>query len=370
MPLSGDDITYNNVSSQDNSADTSAPFDSTAYSQVPTSNGDTAQNASNIDDKPWLKQNSGHSANHATANTKNTGAIIALFVVIALFVILAVAVFLYIHGKDSGNGSSISGGYSSYSSSPESKKLREQQKNQIIQDEASDAYQAISNQDSKVSEALSTLMQNSGSSGSSTEVTQAQVDELKSETAKMPKTIGAFKKTKAYHKYSNVRKAYKEYQSKDNDYINAVNNFADSAIAYTKAVKNCNELHDWSSMGSDAAAYTNAKQKTITTCKAAAQDLANSKDGPIKDYSAATIKRMNDAQKQLDGIKALGSSDDIFGDETKFQKFEDLTNKLGKDLNPTTQIGDQNPVYKELMVDTKPDKALIKISTAMYSTDK
>ncbi|WEV58730.1 hypothetical protein OZX67_08020 [Bifidobacterium sp. ESL0728] len=365
IPVSGDDTSYNDISSTDKSADTSTPFDSADYSQASVDNGDASQNVDSTGDKPWLKQSNGrqggnkHGADAPAANVKNA------ILTVLIFAIAIVAVYIYFHDKDSGN----SDGYSSYSSSSESRKLTEQEKTQKITDEASDAYRAISNQDFKVIQALDPLMQNPGNGGSSTEVTQAQVDKLKSEMAKMSEQINAFKKTKSYHKYSSVRKAYKEYRTADKNYLDAVNNFADSSIAYSKAMKNCNELNDWSSMNNDAAAYAAAKQKTITTCKTSAQALASSKDGPIKDYSAATIKRMDDAQKQLNGIKALGSSDEIFGNQTKFQKFEDLTQRLGTNLNPTPQFGDQNPVYKELM-HGRPDKAMLKISSAIYDTDK
>ncbi|WEV73757.1 hypothetical protein OZX74_07635 [Bifidobacterium sp. ESL0798] len=368
IPVSGDDISYDDVSTPDTSPDTSTSFDSADYTQMPVGGSRAGKNAGGSSNKPRMKHGDPDAIDDQYGNKpvlSTANFVIALIAVVAVII----AAFVYFRGSDTDSGSNRTRDSYYSDSSKASRKLKDQQKKQAIVEEASNAYRAISDQDLKVTDALNTLTLNSGNSGASTEVTQEQVDELKSEIAKMSTPIDAFKKTQSYRKHSDVRKAYKEYTDKEKDYTNALNNFADSVIAYVKAEKSCNEANDWSTMNSDAATYANGKQKTITTCRTAAQGVADSKDGPIKQYAATTLKRMDDAQKQLDGIKGLGSADEIFGDETKFQSFEDKSRKLSDDLNPTKQFGNQNPIYKEL-TDARPSKAILKLNSAIFDADK
>jgi hypothetical protein len=327
---------------------------------------DESQSTDDADDKPWAGQETGpRKAQHSNDKPTSTGQPV---IIVAILVIIAmVGAGLWQHY----DGGRVIGHryYRSYNSDRQLREAENDRKTRDIRDEAITAYNAIFAHNTDVSEALSTIQNEAISYDKSSVVTQDQVDALKKETAGLSASVDDFTKTEAYRRYLSVRRAHQTYDEHNKKYIEKVNNFADSAIAYTKAAQNCDQVDEWTSMDMDATAYAKAKQQVITNCKAAAQGITDSHDEAIKQYAEKTITRMNDAQKELDGIKALGSADDIYDDETKYNTFDKLSSKLDKNLNIVQQSKEENPIYKDLL-DADPHKDMFEIQTTIYKKIK
>ncbi|WEV58731.1 hypothetical protein OZX67_08025 [Bifidobacterium sp. ESL0728] len=358
--------------------DTSSPFSSSDYDQqVPFSGSDkdnsyvngTEQRFADTTRNPSAKQGNRKHINSDQNSHKHgeaASAPVNKSLVVLLVVVVIIAGMVIFSHQSHHSSNSNSDDYSSYMDSRQ-KKLDEQKKKSDIVENASNVYtKEISDPESQVVEAVYPIIESVGINGESRTVNQADLDKLKSAMTKFENSGNAFTKTQAYRQSRDVRKAYKSYQDKKKDYIDVLNNFADAATGYAATAKNCQEnTMDLPIMGEDPNYLANT-QTLITNCLTSAQSIAKSKDPIIKKYAQSAIDHMGVAQQQLDGIKALGSPDDIYGDETKFHDYSSMEGKLSNNLYTAEQYGKQNPLYNKL-TNARPDKEMNDLYTSMDS---
>ncbi|WEV41752.1 hypothetical protein OZX57_07245 [Bifidobacterium sp. ESL0682] len=375
-----DDNTSFDSTSPDDSASfdsTSSPFSSYDYTQqAPFSNdaNDPGQNNAGANGNPPTNERGSQSQDGNNDNDIDVTPVPLtaknFVIAIVAMIVIGALVLVFSHRSSSSNStSSNNSGYSSYFDSRQ-KKLDAQEKESDIIDKALDVFHTeIFNPESQAVQAVYPVIESVGINAPSTTVNQADLDKLRSATAALGNSRNEFTKTEAYSQSQDVRETYKTYQDRKKNYVTVLNNFADAAVGYAATAKNCQENYaSIPIMGEDPNYYANT-QNMITNCLTSAQSIAQSKDPVIKKYATATVKRMGDAQKQLDALKALGSPDDIFGDHAKFLKSSPIEDKLRDDLYKAETYGNQNPLYKEL-TDARPDKEIEKIDTLLVDMSK
>lgn len=210
-------------------------------------------------------------------------------------------------------------------------------------------YTKYGNVNSKMTKAMSTTYD----SKSTFDKTDAQ--KIKQYIKDYEQANKKFTDLKVYKHDDEVKTAYDKYEKKAQKFVTFSTNMADTAVAMSAVTKACDSTPTASYTDDD---YYSQYNSYIKGCTSALGDLGESKIKPIAEYGTTMKDYLTKLGDIMSKMEALGSTDSIFSDDSKYQQFSDLTDQLYNLESPYNASSDLNDDLTDLEKEANPSEEL------------